>query len=182
MRTLVAALALVIALSGAAHADQKDTRLGPLFSRLKATRDAREGARITRDIWTIWFESDRPAVKELMERGQVQLHLSRVDIAAELFSHVIRIAPDFAEGWNRRATVRYLKGDYEGSLRDIEHTLKLEPRHFGALSGRGLVLVKLGRERAALAAFRAALAVNPHLESARVNIRILQKKLGEKAI
>jgi tetratricopeptide (TPR) repeat protein len=182
MRALVIALAVVIGLASAARADQNDPRLGPLFASLKATKDPKEGARITHQIWALWFDSDRPAVKELIRRGQVHLRLNRIAIAAALFDRVVKIAPNFAEGWNRRATVRYLQGDYEGSLRDIERTLKLEPRHFGALSGRGLVLVKLGRDRAALAAFRQALAINPHLPAARINIRILLKKLGEKAI
>lgn len=182
MRTLMIALAVLVALSGAAPADQNDPRLGPLFAKLKATGDPQEAAKITREIWALWFETDRPAVKELIRRGQVHLQLNRVAVAAELFDHVVKIAPGFAEGWNRRATVRYLQGDYQGSLKDIERTLKLEPRHFGALSGRGLVMVKLGRDRAALAAFREALAINPHLANARTNIRILRKKLGEKAI
>lgn len=183
MRGLAVALVvLMLTGGGVARADQNDPRLGPLFARLKAASDPQQGARITHDIWAIWFDSDRPAVKELIKRGQVHLRLNRVKIAAELFNHVVRIAPDFAEGWNRRATVRYLQGDYQGSLKDIERTLKLEPRHFGALSGRGLVMVKLGRDRAALAAFRAALVINPHLPAAQVNIRILEKKLGEKAI
>ncbi|MDH3236424.1 MAG: hypothetical protein OEQ29_23135 [Alphaproteobacteria bacterium] len=163
-------------------ADQADPRLGPLFVKLKATTDAREGSRIAREIWTLWFDSPTPAVKELIRRGQVHLRRNQIKIAAELFNHVVRIAPGYAEGWNRRATVRYLQGDYKGSLADIKRTLELEPRHFGALSGRGLVFVKMGRDRAALAAFRAALAINPHLTAARINIRILRKKLGEKAI
>jgi len=185
MRTVVAVFMVVVALSGLsgfARADQNDPRLGPLFAKLKATTNARDGAQIARNIWAIWFDSTNPAVKELIRRGQVHLRLNRVAIAAELFGRVVKIAPDFAEGWNRRATVRFLQGDYAGSLRDIERTLKLEPRHFGALSGRGLVFSKLGRNRAALAAFKAALAINPHLPAARLNIRILRKKLGDKAI
>ena len=184
MRSLLAvfSLVLVIAIAGPAPADQSDPRLGPLFVKLKATTDAREGSRIAREIWAIWFDSPTPAVKELIRRGQAHLRRQRINVAAELFDHVVRIAPGFAEGWNRRATVRYLQSDYKGSLADIERTLKLEPRHFGALSGRGLVFVKMGRDRAALAAFRAALAINPHLAAARINIRILRKKLGEKAI
>ena len=110
------------------------------------------------------------------------MHAGRNGPAGEIFNHIVRIAPDYAEGWNRRATVRYLMGDYKGSLADIGETLKREPRHFGALSGRGLVMVKLGRDRDALKSFEAAIAINPHVAAARQNIRILRKKLGEKAI
>jgi len=184
MRSLLVALSIfaAVAIAGPAPADQTDPRLGPLFVKLKATTDAGQGSRIAREIWALWFDSPAPGVKELVRRGQVHLRRHQIKIAAELFNHVVRIAPGFAEGWNRRATVRYLQGDYKGSLADIERTLKLEPRHFGALSGRGLVFVKMGRDRAALAAFRAALGINPHLAAARINIRILRKKLGEKAI
>lgn len=168
--------------SGMARADQTDPRLGPLFARLKATTNKQESARIVHRIWALWFETDNPTAKALIQRGQVHLQRNEVAVAAKLFDRVVRLAPNFAEGWNRRATVRYLQGDYAGSLRDIARALKLEPRHFGALSGRGLVLSKLGRTRAAIAAFKAALAINPHLPTARLNIRILRKKLGEKAI
>jgi len=182
MRTLALALVVFAALSGLARADQTDPRLDPLFARLKAATNAREGTRIARSIWALWFDNTNPAAKALLQRGQVHLRENRFGEAAAMFGRVVQMAPDFAEGWNRLATVRYLQGDYAGSLKDIERTLKLEPRHFGALSGRGLVLSKLGRNRAALAAFRAALAINPHLPAARLNIRILREKLGEKAI
>jgi len=171
-----------LAFSPHARADQNDARLAQLFTQLRATKDKAEAARLTRTIWAVWFEARNPAVRELVLRGQTHLRLRRIAVAAELFNHIVKIAPDYAEGWNRRATVRYLLGNYQGSLRDINRTLKLEPRHFGALSGRGLVLIKLGRHRAAIAAFKAALAINPHLDSARLNIRALRKKLGEKAI
>lgn len=182
MRTLALVLIVFAALSGFARADQNDPRLGPLFAQLKATANARDGARIAHSIWAIWFDSKNPAVSALLQRGQVHLRGNRFGEAAAAFGQVVRRAPGFAEGWNRRATARYLLGDYAGSLKDIERTLKLEPRHFGALSGRGLVYSKLGRNRAALAAFEAALAINPHLPAARLNIRILRKKLGDKAI
>jgi len=185
MRTVVAVFMVVVALSGPsgfARADQRDPRLDSLFAQLKAAANARHGARIAHSIWAIWFDSKNPAVNALLQRGQVHLRGNRFGEAAALFGQVVKLAPGFAEGWNRRATARYLLGDYGGSLKDIERTLKLEPRHFGALSGRGLVYSKLGRNRAALAAFRAALAINPHLPAARLNIRILRKKLGEKAI
>lgn len=182
MRSFVAAFLVVAALTGSARADQNDPRLGPLFAQLKASANAQDGTRIARSIWSIWFDSTNPAVKALLQRGQVHLRQRRFGEAAALFGQVVQMAPGFAEGWNRRATVRYLQGDYAGSLADIERALTLEPRHFGALSGRGLVLSKLGRTRAALAAFQAALAINPHLPAARINIRILRKKLGDKAI
>jgi tetratricopeptide (TPR) repeat protein len=182
MRTLALVLVVFAALSGHARADQNDPRLDPLFAELKLAATPSDGARIVHRIWALWFESKNPAVKALLRRGQAHLRASRYGEAAAAFDQVVKVAPGFGEGWNRRATARYLLGDYAGSLRDIERTLKLEPRHFGALSGRGLVYSKMGRNRAALAAFKAALAINPHLPAARLNIRILRKKLGDKAI
>ena len=167
MRIVVAVFMVVAALTGSARADQNDPRLGPLFTRLKASTNTQDGARIAHSIWAIWFDNANADVNDLMRRGQILLRQSQFARAATLFNRVVQIAPNFAEGWNRRATVRYLMGDYAGSLKDIERTLQLEPRHFGALSGRGLVYSKLGRNRAALAAFKAALAINPWTTQAR---------------
>ena len=95
---------------------------------------------------------------------------------------MVAIAPDFAEGWNKRATVHYLLGNYPQSLADIGETLEREPRHFGALSGRGLVYVALEDEVRALKAFDAALAIHPNLTSAAINAATLRKNLREKEI
>ena len=84
--------------------------------------------------------------------------------AIKLLDAVIRLRPDYIEGWNRRATLYYLKGDYARSLQDIQQVLAREPRHFGALAGLGTILQEIGEDKAALEAFRRALAVDPHLE------------------
>jgi tetratricopeptide (TPR) repeat protein len=85
--------------------------------------------------------------------------------------------PSFAEGWNKRATVYYLMGDFKASVGDIEHTLELEPRHFGALSGLGLIYMNMGKDQAALRAFRKTLEINPHLPAIRERADELAKKL-----
>jgi tetratricopeptide (TPR) repeat protein len=100
-----------------------------------------------------------------------------LDDALAAFDELVRLAPDFAEGWNKRATLHYLMGNLSASLADIDRTLKLEPRHFGALSGRGLVYLALGREEPALAAFDAALAIYPNLQGRDTHIKKLREKL-----
>ncbi len=94
-----------------------------------------------------------------------------------LLTRVDRLAPSSPEGWNRRATSRYLAGDFAGSVADIQRTLELEPRHFGALSGLGLIYSQLEDPERAVAAFEAALEINPHLPGARANIQHLRELL-----
>jgi tetratricopeptide (TPR) repeat protein len=93
-----------------------------------------------------------------------------LDEAIALFTRVIERAPDFAEGWNKRATARYVSEDYPGAVADCEETLARNPHHFGALSGQGLCHMALGQFREAAALFRRALAVHPHLISANHNL------------
>jgi tetratricopeptide (TPR) repeat protein len=103
-------------------------------------------------------------------------------LAEDVFNDVVGQAPDFAEGWNKRATVRYFMGNHTGSIEDCARVLELEPRHFGALSGLGMIHVALGDDRAALRWFEQALAVHPYLPGVKENISILRERLRGKAI
>jgi tetratricopeptide (TPR) repeat protein len=94
-----------------------------------------------------------------------------------LLSAVVKLRPDYVEGWNRRATLYYLQNDYTRSLQDIEQVLRREPRHFGALAGLGMIMQELGDDRRALDAFRKALAVNPHLEKVPELVKTLTEKV-----
>ncbi len=184
MKTLTAiALALGLALTGApAAADQNDPRLGELFDRLKAAPDADAAQYVEQSIWGIWFESDDAAVMLLMKQGQAAM--ARRDLRAALgkFEQIVKISPDFAEGWNRRATVHYMLGNYAESLYDIDQTLALEPHHFGALSGRGLVLLELENLELALESFEAALEVHPKLHGASHNVEALRREIQKNEI
>ena len=133
-------------------------------------------------LFRSWTESDDDVVALLMNQGLAAM--ARHDLRAALgkFEQIVKIAPGFAEGWNKRATVYYLIGNYSGSLQDIERTLNLEPRHFGALSGRGLVLLELEDMKAALASFEAALKVYPQLSGASHNAKALRREIQKHEI
>lgn len=178
MRATTLLLASLLLAAGAG-ADQNDPRLDELFERLQSVDDQAVAANLTRRIWEIWRDSENALVNTIMERGSQALATNRLARAERHFDQVVAMAPEYAEGWNQRATVRYLRGDFAASAADIRRTLQLEPRHFGALAGLGLVYMELGRDGAALEAFRRALAVNPHLAGARANIERLERRRGE---
>lgn len=157
----ISGLLLAAAVSPAV-ADQTDPRLDALFARLKATMDPGEAHEIEQTIWFIWSRSPSAAASLMLRQGTQYMNEGKHEAAQNNFDAVVELAPDFAEGWNKRATVRYLMGDYRGAIEDIKHTLALEGRHFGALSGLGLIYDSMDEKKAALEAFRAALEINPH--------------------
>lgn len=163
----------------AALADQDDQRLDGLFLRLQTTENPTEARTLESLIWTIWFvyDGDSREVAGLMRNGAAAMNVRNFDRAEVLLTRVTELAPDFAEGWNRRATARFLAGDFSGSVADIQRTLQLEPRHFGALSGLGAIYTELDDPDRALAAFEAALEIHPHLPGARANVQHLRELL-----
>ena len=176
------AIVFLLIAGGPVRADQDDGRLDGLFERLKQTESPREAREVEGRIWAIWAQSSDGAVRGLMQDGVAAMTRGDYAHALSKFDQMVAIAPDFAEGWNKRATVHYVLGNYGQSLGDIARTLELEPRHFGALSGRGLVYVKLEDERRALEAFEAALEIHPHLTSAAANAEQLRKLLHDREI
>lgn len=121
-------------------------------------------------LWQIWCRSGIPEVDRLLRQGIEAMERRELEEAIALFTRIIERAPDFAEGWNKRATARYVSEDFAGAIADCEETLARNPHHFGALSGQGLCHMALGQFREAAALFRRALAVHPHLTSAGHNL------------
>lgn len=181
---LCAAIALGLALGSPAPslADQTDERLPRLFEQLQFSRTDGDAKIVETVIWGLWDEHEDAAVQSLFDDGVSAMARGRMGRAVELFDGVVELAPDFAEGWNKRATAYYLLGRYEESLADIERTLALEPRHFGALSGRGLVMEKLGDLEGSLASFEAALEIHPRLIGARLNAEAIREALRDSSI
>lgn len=179
---LAAALALAAGLSlGAcgtgADAAQDDPRLDGLFARLHATADAAEARLLQRGIWSLWAEAHDDGLNALMRDGGRAMRRGELDLAIALFSQLIEAAPGFAEAWNRRATAYYLARRFDRSIADCMKALALEPRHFGALSGLGLIHSARGEDRQALHWFREALAHNPHMASIRRRVEELAREL-----
>jgi len=177
--------ALILILLGLAAvpvmADQNDPRLDLLFARLKQAQSVPEAKAIEGQIWSTWLESDSATVRLLLHRTLQAMNEGRLKDSLQILDNLVQIAPDFAEGWNKRATVLYLLDRYKESLADVERTLDLEPRHFGALSGRGLIHNQLGEDGKALEAFERALEVHPQLPHARGEVKRLKKKVrGER--
>jgi tetratricopeptide (TPR) repeat protein len=127
-------------------------------------------ARAEATLWEIWCRSGIPEVDRLLRQGIEAMERRELAEAVALFSRIIARAPDFAEGWNKRATARYVAEDYAGAVADCEETLARNRHHFGALSGQGLCHMALGQFREAAAMFRRALTVHPHLTSANHNL------------
>ncbi|MBI2218704.1 MAG: tetratricopeptide repeat protein [Candidatus Rokubacteria bacterium] len=144
-----------------------------------ALRDPDDAVRAgaERSLWQIWSRSGDAEVDRLLAIGIEQMQANDGDAAVATFTRVIERRPDFAEGWNKRATVYYLLGEYEKSLADCDEVMKRNPWHFGALSGYGMIYVQLGQPERALDFFERALRVNPNLDSVREAVETLQKHL-----
>ena len=161
------------------QADQHDLRLDDLFSRLITTKNVKMAHLISEDIWNIWSRYDNKDVTELFNNGETAMNRGDFQTALNNFNNVIEIAPGFAEAWNKRATVYYQMENYQASLADIIETLKLEPRHFGAITGRGLCYMKLDKWQLALNSFEQALGINPWLQRVSENIKYLKRMLSQ---
>lgn len=147
-----------------------------LLGALQAAPDQTSAKHVEARIWALWSHTSSDTATLLMARSKTAIANGQPDVALKLLDAVIKLKPDYIEGWNRRATLYYVKNDYDHALRDIEQVLKREPRHFGALAGLGMIMQDLGDDKRALAAYRKALAVNPHLDK----VPELVKKLSEK--
>jgi len=172
--SIILSLVLIFSISPTI-AGQKDTRLNKLFERLRVTQDLAEARGIEGTIWVIWTESENANVNRAMLIGIASMHAGQLGTALNKFNEVIQLAPDFAEGWNKRATIFYLMKKFDRSVNDIAQTLILEPRHFGALSGLGLINQAIGQNKAAIKAFEHALELNPHLPGLKEKVTKMKK-------
>lgn len=148
-----------------------------LFGALKAAPDEASAKHVEGRIWALWSQTTSDTTALLMARSKVAMDAKQFDVALKLLDAVVKLKPDYVEGWNRRATIYYLQNDYMHSLEDIEQVLAREPRHFGALAGLGMIMQELGDDKRALDAFRRALALNPHLDKVPDLVKTLSEKV-----
>jgi tetratricopeptide (TPR) repeat protein len=158
----------------------REAHLGSLFETL-ADPENENWERTQAQIYAAWNRSGSPSMDFLAERADKALSEQDYDAALDFLDDLTRLAPDFAEGWNKRATVYFLQDEYGRSLGDIARVLAIEPRHFGAYSGLGIILDRLGDKQGALEAYRRAVAIHPHLPGAAEGIKKLTREVeGER--
>jgi len=133
-----------------------------------------------RSIWVLWNRSGDDGVDALLAQGMDHMAARRFAESIATFTQIVERLPDFAEGWNKRATARFLAGDLEGSAADCDEVIHRNPWHFGALSGYGLIHMKQGRLHAALDAFERALALNPNMIGVRANVDAIRGELARR--
>jgi tetratricopeptide (TPR) repeat protein len=151
-------------------AQEADARVTPAVAALLHADDPELVALAEATLWQMWSRSGDPTVDALFAEGLRALEAQDWLGAVAAFSRVIEAAPTFAEGWNKRATARYLATHYATSITDCEEVVRLNPHHFGALTGQGLCHAALGQLREAARCFRRALQVHPRLEAVRQHL------------
>ncbi|WP_084646524.1 tetratricopeptide repeat protein [Devosia insulae] len=166
---LLLGLMLLLA-SGVAFADDAADRaaIDKLFAQLRVAPDAETAQAIDAQIWTYWTTPSDPILAGRMREVLTARGMGDAAGALRLLDKLIADYPDYAEGWNQRATIYYMLGEFDASIADCEKVLAIEPRHFGALSGRALMYLQLGKRALALKDMAAALAVHPFLSERRL--------------
>jgi tetratricopeptide (TPR) repeat protein len=167
---------------------QAATRLGeigtmadaPALLRALHDPDEQVRSRAERSVWQVWSRAGDPEIDALFEQGLEQMNRGLADAAIETFSTIIAKKPDFAEGWNKRATIYFLIGDYDKSLADCAEVVKRNPQHFGVLSGYGQIYLRLDEPERALDYFERALKINPNLRQVEAVIGELRRIIVEK--
>jgi tetratricopeptide (TPR) repeat protein len=164
------------------HEESAKNRLGELFADLKRERNEKAAERIAGRIWQEWFKSGSATVDLMMQWSSDAVEAKKYDVALDFLDQVIVLSPTYAEGWNRRATVHFMMQNYGKSMADIERTLELEPRHFGALSGMAQIMKNTGRKELALQAYQRVLEIYPMMRSAQSEVATLSEELAGEGI
>ena len=186
MKKLLAILVLGLLLSSNVNAEERESELNNLFQQLKNS-EATKAIEIENKIWKIWSihpSNDRRGYRltELLAQGSILINQRNLRKAYGLFSQIILEDPKWAEAWNKRATVLYMMGSYEQSQKDINEVLKLEKRHFGALSGQGLVQTKLKNYKKAIESYKEVQKIYPSMKAPKVMIPRIKKLIKEQSI
>ena len=186
MKKFVQIIILSLLIFSNVSAEKRDNELKNLFKQLKNSENTKS-IEVENKIWQIWIthpSDDRRGYRltELLAQGSLLINQGKLSKAYGLFSHIILEDPKWAEAWNKRATVLYMMGKYEQSQNDINEVLKLEKRHFGALSGQGLVQTKLKNYKKAIKSYKEVQKLHPSMQAPKVMIPRLKKLIKEQSI
>ena len=156
------------------YSDQNSPKLKDLFADLYNVQDISQQNKIVSDIWAEWMKIDNPESQKIMDMVPYFFQTRNYDEAIEALSYVIEKEPDYSEAYNKRATFYFMMGDFENSMRDIESTLALEPRHFGALDGMSRILISYKKFDQALKVYEEMMSLMPndvtlHMKMDRLN-------------
>ena len=187
MKKILGILVLSLLFFSNINAQEKNSKLDKLFTQLKNAKDLTSAQVIENEIWEIWsihpLDNRRGfRLTELLIQGTRLMNMGELSKAYEVFTKIITVESDWAEAWNKRATVLYLMNKYESSLDDIKITLSLEPRHFGALSGQALNYIELKKYEKAIESYKAAQKIYPAIDSAKKMIPEIQELINDQAI
>ena len=187
MKKFITILVLSFLFFSGVNAEERKDELDKLFTLLKNTKNLPSAQIVENKIWKIWSthpSNDRKGFRltELLDQGTLLIDRGELDKAYEAFSNIILVDPSWAEAWNQRALVLYLMKRYQSSLDDINITLSLEPRHFGALSGQALNYIELKKYEMAIESYKSAQKIYPLLDSAKKMIPELQELINDQAI
>lgn len=152
-------------------------RLDKLFADLKRERNERAAERIASRINDLFVQSGSASIDLMMGWSKDAMDKKKFDVALDFLDQVVTMDPDFAEGWNRRATAHFMMNNYAKSMVDIHRTLALEPRHFGALSGMAQILKATDHRQAALVAWQRVLDIYPMMRAAQTEVATLSEEL-----
>ena len=156
--------------------ETREVALDRLFASLHKTSDELAAKAVEEKIWELWSRFDSPTAEVLLGQAVVAMNAAENTASLEILDRIVASYPAYAEAWNKRATLQFVLGNYDASLKDIEKVLDLEPRHFGALAGRGMIYQSQENWTAALNAYREALSMNPTMTEIKNAIKELSKR------
>ena len=186
MKKFLEIIVISLFILGNVGAEERETELNNLFKQLKNSQITK-AVEIENKIWKIWSthpsnDMEGQKLTKLLDRGSLLINKRKLNKAYEIFTQIINIDPNWSEAWNKRALVLYLMKRHKSSLNDIKKTLSLEPRHFGALSGRALNYIELKEYEKAIKSYKQAQKIYPVIEGAKKMIPQLQELINEQAV
>ena len=187
MKKILVILSLSLFFFSNINAEERNNKLDKLFTQLKNTKELSSAQVIEKEIWEIWSihpSDDRRGFRltELLTQGTRLMNMGELSKAYKIFTQIIAVEPDWAEAWNKRATVLYLMDRYQSSLDDIKITLALEPRHFGALSGQALNYIELNEYEKAIESYKAVQKIYPIMDGAKKMIPELEGLIKDQVV